>query len=300
MPYGQSELLITHFFASTQTREVPETLPVTCDGMTPLDHRHSQPPDPRADVAQRSIFGRRRCCLVALVSRIYDAQMQPGFRRAAVVGSLFLLIVGAGVAASDGRWLLEAGASHVVVSGVRSFEVPAYKLRQNDRKHVPAGYLRVGRLLGERWSAGLAYSRYGTMRGSGASGDADIFDRAEVAAQVIVPLEITDKISELSLDVCRSWQLTPRIVFETGPVLSLFLSSAELGSSYFGNNAPDQPLQRFYNRIATFREHDLRLGAAASMNFALTSRWSAGVTYRLSAPPDRHLHCWGIATHWQL
>lgn len=226
--------------------------------------------------------------------------MQPGFGRTAAVGALFSIIASTGVAAGDGRWLLEAGASHVVVSGVRSFEVPAYKLRQNDRKHVPAGYLRVGRLLGERWSAGLAYSRYGTMRGSGASGDSDIFDRSEVSLPVVVPLEIADDTSEWSLDVRRSWQLTPRIVFETGPVLSWFTSSADLGSSSFGRNAPDQPLQRFYNRIATFKESDLRLGAAAGLKFAVTARWSAGVTYRLAAPPNRHLHCWGIVAGWQM
>lgn len=214
------------------------------------------------------------------------------------MGSFLCFALGLRAAASDGLWSLEAGTGKVLVSGVRSFAVPAYKLPQNDRRHLPMGYIRVACDLGAGWRVGAAHARYGTLRASGASGDSDIFDRAEVSLPVVVPLEMAEKVQEWALDVRRHWTLSPRLAFEAGPVLSYFVSHAELGSSSWGGTLGG-PVQRFYRQLTTYRENDLRPGAAAAMEFTVTPRWNVRAGYRLALPPARTLQAWSLGAGWR-
>ena len=153
--------------------------------------------------------------------------------------------------AGDGQWSVEAGAASVTVDGIRPYAVPANKLRQNDRRQVAAGYVRVARDMGAWWSFGVAYTRYGQLRASGSSSNSDIFDRGGIGLTVIVPLEIAERIQEWSMDGSAHWQLSSRWSLRAGPVVSYFNSKAELNTSaVIGTIGSSNPPQKVYSRIA--------------------------------------------------
>lgn len=218
---------------------------------------------------------------------------------ALVGGVVCFLVATSQVVAADGSWLVEVGAASVAVDGIRTYEVPSGKLAKNDRGHAPAGFLRVARDLGDRWSVGLGYARYGQLRSSGASGTPDIFDRGGVALQVVVPLEMAERIHEWSLDGRGRWQVTPRISVEAGPVLSCFVSDAELGTSSLIGTIGSPVTQRVYSRIANYSATDFRLGGLAAMTLTLASRLGVSVAYRYAAPPERNLHVGSIGISWR-
>lgn len=194
------------------------------------------------------------------------------------------------VSAAEMGWSVEMGAAGVAVKGIRTHEVPSRKIGRNDRPQVPAGYLRVARALGERWSVGAGYTRYGTLRASGASANGDIFDRGGVVTQAVVPLEMNERVQEFTLDGRGRWQWSKRWAIEAGPVVSLFRSEAELGSVRFQMSSPSGPAQKVFFPIARYDGTDLRLGGVLAAEFTLAEKWVVRTGYRYAAPPDRTLH----------
>lgn len=205
------------------------------------------------------------------------------------------VIAAAQIAAAASSWDVTWGGAYVATEGVRSYEVPAYKLRQNDRRQVGAGFVRVGYALGDRWNAGLAYARYGELRGSGESWNTDLYDRGGVSFPMVVPLEIVDRLQEVSMDVRWRWALAGKVSLEAGPVFSWFHSSAELGTASMGTDTLGGPLRRMYSRIAGFRADDFRWGGTVQIGYAFSPRWSAQLGYRYAAPPARTLHLGSVA-----
>jgi len=218
----------------------------------------------------------------------------------ALAGGLVCLLATTGpVQAVDGSWLVEASVASVAVDGIRTYAVPSRKLAKNDRSHVAAGSLRIARDFGDRWSAGVAYTRYGQLRASGASGTPDIFEQGGIALQVVVPLEMVERIDEWSLDARRRWQVSPRLAIEAGPVLSCFISEAELGTSNLVGTIGSPITQRIYSRIANYSATDFRLGGWVEAKMALTSRLSASIAYRYAAPSNRSLHIGSVGISWR-
>lgn len=181
---------------------------------------------------------------------------------------------------------LEAGVAYARASGVRPYAA-RQNLSLNETSHVTVPTLRLAFIPSPRWAIGLGYSYYDNLESSGTSPSNDVFNDRPGILPIVVDVWGRENIHEMFLDgrYRMPWGQSAHVEF--GPVLSLYQSSATIGSD-LGRN------QR------SFSATDLRVGATAALTMELAPRWQLSASYRYSAPPERNLHLWGVALAFRL
>src|SRR5690606_27717831 len=109
----------------------------------------------------------------------------------------------------------------------------------------------------------------------------DIFNDSRGALDVETPIVSREKIHDTYFDVRYRFRLHERTSLELGPVASWFSSRAHIYPVNFDGGSRGG---------RWFTDSELRLGGVVQLDYRLSERWSAGLSYRLAKPTSRTLN----------
>jgi hypothetical protein len=183
---------------------------------------------------------------------------------------------------------------YVSVHGVRAYDA-SHNENRNDRSSLMAPGISITNQLTSSWFVSASYRYFGNLRGKGLAGSSNVFGAKDgVWTTSLVDYAIEEDIHETSVQFGYSRRVSDLFTVKIGPSLDLDISRASFFSEYFGTsiNGGTSSQQRTFLR--SFSSTDLRLGGFVSLDMPLGSGWAVGARYRLSTPPDRTLHSFGM------
>ncbi len=194
----------------------------------------------------------------------------------------------------EGNWSLEIGPELVIIDGVMDHAADARL--ENDETERWASLINVEYQISDRWSLIAGFSELRDLKVSGAAGcSAPWLEPGHLCAAIVTPIRFNSDLQQYEFGLDRVIWRNDRIDLSVGVsgILSVVRNSefAFVDRIFFPGypTAQDDLNDRFVHD-----ETQWDLGGRMGFTYKLAKNWAASARYRITQPPGRTLHHFGL------